>query len=113
MSDHLAHLARRTARDPFFLGWSLARYQARTGVCETVLAAELMMDVAALDRLRLCRRPDPTSPHYADELTQIAVVIGCDATSLRRIAVSVMRSPRVATFSHRRRRADPPFRPQG
>jgi hypothetical protein len=64
----------------WLLGSALADYQARRGLSDAALAADLGMSLDDLDLLRLCRRP-ASAADYAG----ITLRFGCDAAALRRV----------------------------
>jgi hypothetical protein len=79
------HLRRQADRAPleggWFLGSALADYQARRGLSDAALAAELGIDLDVLDLLRLCRRPAGPADYEA-----IARRFGVPADVLWRVA---------------------------
>jgi hypothetical protein len=82
MSDHLALLAAHASADQRFLGWALARYQRQHGLTDRLLAHCLAMRPEDLDRLRLCRRPEPGSPRFAEQEARMATLARCDPRRL-------------------------------
>jgi hypothetical protein len=80
--NQLALLAARASADERFLGWALARYQRQHGLSDRLLAHCLAMRPEDLDRLRLCRRPEPGSPRFAEQVVRMASLARCDADRL-------------------------------
>lgn len=72
MNTHLENLARRVQSDPFFLAAVLARYAASQQLNDGALALQLGCDHDTLTHLRLCRSPDPTPPHFWQDVERIA-----------------------------------------
>ncbi len=85
MSKHLDRLARRVESDPFFLAAPLARYAASEKLTDDALAAQLGLDREALQRLRLCRNPDPLPPAFGKDVEQIAARFHLDPDRLAEI----------------------------
>jgi hypothetical protein len=79
--EQLRRLADRAELEgDWFLGSALADYQTRRGLSDRQLAAELGVELEALDLLRLCRRPENPGDHEA-----IAQRFGCERAALRRV----------------------------
>jgi hypothetical protein len=78
-------LVRRANKDPFFLGWALAEYQAMNGIDDQRLAKLLQCTPKALARLALCRRPDDQSVRFQEDVQRIAVFASCSAERLARL----------------------------
>ncbi len=92
-SKALGKLVDRSRKDPFFLGWALAQYQAAHGLDDQQLTEWLECSSTALDRLALCRLPDDGKRQFREEVQRIAEFARCDADRL----VSLLRE--VAAFS--------------
>ncbi len=72
MNTPLTRLALRVRSDPFFLASALARYAESQRLDDNALAAQLGCDRNTLTHLRLCRNPDPTPPHFWNDVERIA-----------------------------------------
>ena len=70
--ESLWRLARRLQADPQFMSYALATYQQHEGLERQDLAQELGLAPEMLLRLALCRRPDPDSPLFAEQVREIA-----------------------------------------
>jgi len=68
----LRSAALRATHNPFFLGSALAAYQSEHRLDDRALAHHLFCPVSRLSRLALCRRPDPASPSFRQDVEQIA-----------------------------------------
>ncbi len=88
--NFLTHAAKRMAKRPFFLGSALESYQEYEQLDEAGLASYLGIEATQLSRLGLCRRPDPTSSTFRQDVTAIAQRFGFPpnklANLLRRVA---------------------------
>src|SRR5215216_1154759 len=73
----------RARREPGFLGAVLAEYQARLGLDDAALAAELGCAEAHLADLALCR--PPRAERFRADLEQIAGRLGLDPLPLARV----------------------------
>jgi len=79
-----ARAARGLAHDPHVVGSAIAAYRERRGQTEAELAAWLgLAGVTTLHKLSLCRRPDPTSPSFDDDVAALAQYFGGDEARLR------------------------------
>ncbi len=68
----LTGLAQRLQTDPRFMAYALAAYQRQEGMADEELAPALGMLPELVMRLALCRRPDPHSPQFAEQVREIA-----------------------------------------
>lgn len=82
---YLAGLARRVENDPFFVASVLREYAHGEGLTEADLAARLGIPEEDLDRLRLCRCPDPAAPDFRRDLERIAAHTGAQPGVLAQI----------------------------
>ena len=86
----LAALALRLRSDAAFMASAMAAYQADEHASDSALASYLRLETAQLSRLALCRRPDPASPDFGEQVRQIATFSGADlmalAALLRRVS---------------------------
>ena len=73
----------RARREPGFLGAALAEYQARLGLDDAALAAELGCAEEHLADLALCR--PPRAERFRADLEQIAGRLGLDPLPLARV----------------------------
>lgn len=78
----LAGLASRLQNDPAFMAHVLAAYQKQERLSDEALAAQLKSTPAMVVRLALCKRPEASSPKFADQVRQIATYTGLDAAQL-------------------------------
>lgn len=89
MSPHanrqLAELARRLRDNPTFMASILATYQRQERLSDDALAAQLQTTPEMVVRLALCKRPDASSPQFADQARQIATYTNTDAGQLAHI----------------------------
>jgi hypothetical protein len=85
MSDALESLARRVAKDPFFLAAPLARYAERHGLDDAALAGRLGCPQELLIDLRLCRNPHPEPPGFWQDVERIATHFHLDADRLAEV----------------------------
>lgn len=83
MTNHMAHLARRTAEHSEFMGYLLARHMQLHDVAfEEDHAAQLGISKEQWTNLALCRRPRPD--RWAEDIKTVADYVGIDAALLER-----------------------------
>ena len=90
---YLQKLVEKANTDRFFVGWSLAQYQAFHDLDEQGLAQFLECDPEHINRLSLCRQPDDQGGQLQDQVRRIAGFGACSPDRL----VRLMRE--VAAFS--------------
>jgi hypothetical protein len=78
-------MARRAEHDPFFMASALTAFRRLEGLDDAALAAFLRCPVEMLPHLALCRRPDPASPRFQSDVTQIATYVRADPDRLVRL----------------------------
>lgn len=78
-------MARRAEQDPFFMASALAAFRRLQGLDDDALAAFLRCPAEMLPHLALCRRPDPASPRFQSDVTQIATYARADPDQLVRL----------------------------
>ncbi len=92
-ADWHERMARRAEQDPFFMASALAAFRRLQGLDDHALADFLRCPAEMLPHLALCRRPDPTSPRFRSDVTQIATYTRADPDQLvrllRRVSVLV------------------------
>src|SRR5262249_45529081 len=81
----LEKLARRVARDAYFLAAPLARFAHGQSLDDRGLAAKVGCNLETLTHLRLCRNPDPAPPSFWNDVHQIATRFGVDPDNLAEI----------------------------
>lgn len=81
----LSRLARRMQQDPRFMAYALSAYQQQEGLDTEGLAQTLGALPEMLARLSLCKRPDPNSPRFAEQVREIADYTLTDETQLANI----------------------------
>ncbi len=86
---YLAGLARRLRDDPHYMANILAVYQQQERLDENELIGQLNTGLGNLVRLSLCKRPDANSPHFAEQIRQIAVYTGIEPSKLANIVRQV------------------------
>jgi hypothetical protein len=72
MPAPMSALARRLRNDPRYIAYALAAYQSQEKLTDEELGLELGMLPLLVIRLSLCKRPDPMSPDFADQVREIA-----------------------------------------
>lgn len=72
LSAPMSALARRLRNDSRYMAYVLAAYQAQEKLTDEELGLELGMLPLLAVRLSLCKRPDPMSPDFADQVREIA-----------------------------------------
>jgi len=72
----------KAVEDPFFLGSTLAAFSEARGLTDRRLADWLGCSPSALDRLKLCRRPEDPDPALGEEIRRIAAFAPCDPLRL-------------------------------
>jgi hypothetical protein len=72
LSVPMSALARRLRNDPLYMAYALAAYQAQEKLTDEELGLELGLLPLLAIRLSLCKRPDPMSPDFADQVREIA-----------------------------------------
>lgn len=82
VSRQMSSLARRLRDNPNFMARVLAGYQEQERLGDDALAEHLHTTPTALARLALCKRPDSSSPQFADQVRQIATYTNIDAAQL-------------------------------
>jgi len=98
----IARAANRAANDGFFLGSALEAYRGHYGFSDAQLASLLRCSVENLPRLGLCKRPDPSSSSFREDVERIAAYAVVDPLALGRLlreidAISALRSGRDTT----------------
>ena len=68
----LAALARRLRNDPRYMSYVLAAYQKQEGLMDEDLIQELGTLPALVSRLAVCKRPDSSSAHFAEQVRELA-----------------------------------------
>jgi transcriptional regulator with XRE-family HTH domain len=68
----LQYAAKRAVRSRFFLAESLKEFRINRGMTEDDLGAFLGCSPVLLTKLALCRRPDPESPKFRNDIERIA-----------------------------------------
>lgn len=81
----LARLGRRLGDDPFFLASALKDFAESENLGEAELAERIGIAVEALDRLRLCRCPDPASADFHRDVELIAARFGVSSSGLTQV----------------------------
>lgn len=81
----LSILSRRLRRDPSFMSYVLAVYQAQENLTDEGLADALGTLPALVVRLSLCKRPSPSSPRFAEQVRELADYTLTDAAQLANI----------------------------
>jgi hypothetical protein len=84
-NELMAHAARRAQDKPAYVAFALSRYQSRHGLTDEALAERLGYDSLTLPRLALCLAP--RQEHRAEDLAQIAGMLGLDPKSLSVILI--------------------------
>lgn len=72
----------KAEREPFFLGSALVAFSEARGLTDRTLAEWLVCSLEALDRLKLCRRPDDREAAFGEEIRRIAAFAPCDPLRL-------------------------------
>jgi len=98
-------LVSRARGDAFFLGQTLAEYQAMHGMDDRELGGMLQCAPEALGRLALCRRPDDQTAEFREDVLRIAALASCSAERLVQLlrevaAVASLRQGRGETSAH-------------
>lgn len=83
-------LLERAADDPFFVGWALAKYQHIQGINSLDLAHWLKCAPEVINRLALCRLPDPKKGNIVTDVQKIATFGPCDPEALLCLIRTVM-----------------------
>ncbi len=78
-------MARRAEQDAAFMASALAAFRRLQRLDDRALAEFLHCPVEMLPHLALCRRPDPTSPRFQADVTQIATYVRADPDQLVRL----------------------------
>lgn len=81
----LSALALRLRRDPRFMSYVLAAYQAQENLTDEGLAQALGTLPALVVRLSLCKRPPASSPQFAEQVRELADYTLTDAARLANI----------------------------
>lgn len=68
----MERFAQRLRSDSQFMSYALSLYQEQEGLSAEELAEEIGAMPAILTRLALCKRPDPGSPQFAQQVREIA-----------------------------------------
>jgi hypothetical protein len=78
-------MARRAEQDAAFMASALAAFRRLQRLDDRALAEFLRCPVEMLPHLALCRRPDPASPRFQADVTQIATHARADPDRLVRL----------------------------
>ena len=85
MTAFLSHAARVLEDHPRVMASVLAAHRRRTGMSAAVQERWLGMASGALPRLAVCRRLDPASATFGEEVADVAAYVRCGAERLRRV----------------------------
>jgi hypothetical protein len=85
----MSGLARRLRDNPNFMARVLAVYQEQERLGDDALAEHLHTTPATLARLAVCKRPDSSSPQFADQVRQISTYTNIDPAQLANIVRQV------------------------
>lgn len=85
LSAPLLMLASRLRRNPLYMAYVLAAYQAQENLTDEALARELGTLSLLVLRLSLCRRPDARSLNFAEQVREIADFTLVDEAKLAHI----------------------------
>ena len=78
----LKRLADRLSSDPAYMASALSVFQKTERIDHGGLARLLGTTAPMLARMAICKRPDPSSERFADDVRQIARYTACDAGAL-------------------------------
>jgi len=78
----LAALARRLRNDPRYMAYVLAVYQRQEELMDDELAQELGTLPPLVVRMAICKRPDSSSPQFAEQVRELADYTLTDAAQL-------------------------------
>lgn len=81
----LRRFVRRLSAETTYMAGAMAQYQRAEQIDDEALAQQLGTTAEMLTRLAMCKRPDPNSARFADEVRQIASFTGSDASVLARL----------------------------
>lgn len=84
-SGRLAGLAGRLQNNSGFMAQVLAIYKKQEALNDQILADQLNIIPEMLTRLALCRKPDPNSPQFADQIRQIASYTNTETAQIANI----------------------------
>jgi hypothetical protein len=85
LSAPLVALARRLRSDPRYMAYVLTAYQTQENLTDDEMARELgTLPLLAL-KLSLCKRPDATSPNFAEQVREIAEFTLTDEVKLAHV----------------------------
>ena len=70
--EALAQLAHRLRNNPLYMSYVLAIYQKQEDLMDEELAQELGTLPALVSRLAICKRPDSSSMHFAEQVRELA-----------------------------------------
>lgn len=87
-AETAAMLRRFTGRliaETGYMAGAMAHYQKAEQIDDDALAQQLGTTAEKLTRLAMCKRPDPNSARFADEVRQIAIFTRSDASVLARL----------------------------
>jgi hypothetical protein len=79
---YLTGLARRLQSNREYMAWALREYGQQERLDESELAGVLNLSRGMWIRLSLCKRPDPDSPAFADQVRQLSEYVSADAGML-------------------------------
>ena len=65
-------VSRLASRDPFYLGWYLARYSEMMAVDIADVAGELGCLPEVMNTMSLCRAPRTEPPHFREDVEAVA-----------------------------------------
>lgn len=89
VARQLSGLAHRLQNNPDFMAQVLAAYQRQERLSDQALMAHLNTTSKMLTRLALCKKPDPNSPEFANQIRQIASYTEIEATQIANIVRQV------------------------
>ena len=92
--DILLKISQLASRDPFYMGWHLARYLEMKGVSAVELGKELGCLPETIDSISLCRAPRSEPPHFQSDIERVADRFQVSADKL----MNVVRFSQVANY---------------
>jgi len=84
-NDRIAHFACHASEKPFFLGYSLTKYQSMNKITDGELSEFLRCDKKSLVKLAICRNPVGSDKSFFKDVKQIAQYVSCDMNQLGRL----------------------------
>ncbi len=85
INDKIIRFAHRVSETPFFLGYSLKKFQIINKMTDDELSEFLKCKKMSLIKLATCRNPVASDKNFFNDVNQIAQYVACDTNQLGKL----------------------------